>query len=178
MGLDYRIPTLQKMFNDHIAVTSKAEQAHVDPNAAVAAQDESEAAIRPIRRALFNVVKAKFGESSATIVEFGFKPKKVADKTAAVKADAAEKATATKAAGGKKAKKKADAAAAALAATNASTTAVPPVTTTAAPVPVVTGVPVVPVAPVASAPVAQVAPAATTAPVGVVAAVANGATGS
>ena len=88
MGLDYRIPTLQKMFNDHIAVTSTAEQAHVDLNAAVAAQDESEAAIRPIRRALFNVVKAKLGETSSTLLEFGFKPKKVAEKTAAVKADA------------------------------------------------------------------------------------------
>ena len=52
---------------------------------------------------------AKFGESSATIAEFGFKPKKVAEKSAATKADAAEKATATKAAGGKKAKKTATA---------------------------------------------------------------------
>ncbi len=79
MGVDYRIPTLQKLFSEHIAVTNEAEQAHVDLNAAVAAQAESEAAIRPIRRALSNVVKAKFGESSATIVEFGFKPKKVTE---------------------------------------------------------------------------------------------------
>ncbi len=164
MGVDYRIPALQKMFNEHIAVTSTAEQAHVDLNAAVAAQDESEVAIRPIRRALFNVVKAKFGETSSTLLEFGFKPKKVAEKTAAVKADAAEKATATKAAGGKKAKKKADAAA--LAATNAASTTVPQATTTA-PVQVVT-----------AAPVAQVAPAATTTPASVVAAVAKGGTGS
>ena len=122
IGLDYRIPALQKLFSDHIAITDKAAQAHLDLNAAVAKQAESEAAIRPVRRALASAVKAKFGESSSAVAEFGFKPVKVPEKTAAVKAEAAEKANATKAAGGKKAKKKADAAASTAASASSTTT--------------------------------------------------------
>jgi hypothetical protein len=110
VGVDYRIPALQKVFTDHIAVTAKAEQAHLDLNAAVAAQAASEIGMRPIRRALSNTVAAKFGESSSTLAEFGFKPKKEPKVPVATKAEAVAKATATKAAGGKKAKKKAAAA--------------------------------------------------------------------
>ncbi|HEY2370089.1 MAG TPA: hypothetical protein VGH87_27010 [Polyangiaceae bacterium] len=66
--------------------------------AAVKSAKVAQTNARTMRSALRNYVIGHFGESSPVLAEFGFKPRKVAQKTVAEKFETVEKALATRAA--------------------------------------------------------------------------------
>ncbi len=150
-GQTFNMPTdLVKSIQTDIDATDATDKARAGWLAVVQAQTDSHQKVGPVLRALKRQVFAQFGDTqdaSSTLADFGYTPQKVAEKSSADKAAAAEKSRATRTARhtmGKNQKKEV---------TGTVATSVPAPTTPASP-----PTP----SPVASAPPQAVTPAGTT----------------
>jgi hypothetical protein len=94
-------------FQRRIAAAEATKAAKNAYHEAVQAERAADLVARPMRAGLETYFQAQLGKTSPKLKTYGFEPRKVTVRTPAQKAEAAAKATATKAAGGKKAKKKA-----------------------------------------------------------------------
>ncbi len=98
---------LVAIFQKRIAAAEATKAAKDAYHEAVAAERAADQEARPLRAGLETQFQAQLGKTSPKLKIYGFVPRKVTVLTPAEKAEAAAKATATKAAGGKTAKKKA-----------------------------------------------------------------------
>jgi hypothetical protein len=152
----FNLPSdLVKAIQADIDVTDAADKARADWLAAVEVQTDSHQKVGPVLRAFKRQVLAQFGDTqdaSSTLADFGYGPQKVAVKSSATKAAAAELGRATRAARhtmGSKQKKQVKG-------------TITPVSPPATPASTPAAGPAAPVAPVASAPSAGSTTAGTT----------------
>jgi hypothetical protein len=104
-NVDYTPAQLIALFQAAVLkekATTVADKAYHD---AVGAERESEQKIAPLRQALKGAVASRFGASSSTMSDFGFKPRKVRAPKAATVAKAVEQRNATREARGTKGKR-------------------------------------------------------------------------
>ncbi len=96
----FNLPSdLVKFIQADIDATDAADKVRADWLAAVQAQTDSHQKVGPVLRALKRQVLAQFGDTQdagSTLADFGYAPQKVAEKSAATKAAAAEKGRATR----------------------------------------------------------------------------------
>jgi hypothetical protein len=106
-GAQQPTSALVVVFQKRIAAAEATKAAKIAYHEAVAAERAADLVARPLRAGLETHFQAQLGKTSPKLRTYGFVPRTVTVRTPAAKAEAAAKATATKAAGGKKAKKKA-----------------------------------------------------------------------
>ena len=101
-GQTFNLPSdLVKFIQADIDATDAADKVRADWLAGVQVQTDSHQKVGPVLRAFKRQVLAKFGDTqdaSSTLADFGYAPQKVATKSVATKAAAAEKGRATRAA--------------------------------------------------------------------------------
>ena len=99
-GQTFNLPSdLVKFIQTDIDVTDAADKARADWLAGVQVQTDSHQKVGPVLRALKRQVLATFGDTqdaSSTLADFGYAPPKIAAKSAATKATAAERGRATR----------------------------------------------------------------------------------
>jgi hypothetical protein len=106
-GTERQTSELVGTFQKRIAAAEATKAAKETYHEAVAAEREADQESRPLRAGLETLFQSQLGKTNPKLKVYGFVPRKVTVRTPAEKAEAAAKASATKAAGGKKAKKKA-----------------------------------------------------------------------
>ncbi len=98
-GQTFTAAQLIQFFQQDIDASDAADKARATWLQLVQAQEDSREKTAPVLRALKGQVFAQFGESqgaSATLADFGYSPRKVAQKTTVTKAEAAGKSLATR----------------------------------------------------------------------------------
>ena len=99
------VPNLVKLLTARIAARTKTSAAKTAYAAAVAAEEEMEAELAPIRRGVQRTLQGRYGDNNTKLAEFGFTPSKRAKPTAEVTAAAVKQSKATRVARGTLSKK-------------------------------------------------------------------------
>jgi hypothetical protein len=110
-GTAYTPAALAALYSAWLTKAEESNAAHARWISAVKQRDANEASLLPLDAAFKRFLLAYYGPKSATLVQYGVSAPKVGKKTVDVKAAAAEKAKATRAARGTMGKKQRKAAA-------------------------------------------------------------------
>lgn len=138
-GVAYKKGDLIAKFQKRLDAATATRNARNDLLACVAAEKAIEEEVSPLRNGTKGFLKNLLGKKSPALQKYGFAPDRTPKKTAATKAAAVVKATATRSAGGTKAKKK------------AATVTAQPSSPEPTPAPVIPPVTAAPAAPIAKA---------------------------